>query len=153
MFFGVPPTPARCAAGFVSACASNPEAHFDESPKPCPTCYQSRPRNTSHSTRRREAGRSRAGALLRAVVDEKLRDSEVPAALAFGAGRTEEIECMRITSSGRVRVGAATPSCALPFAGLASVARQGKPSFYFVYWGGSLAARVRRGWRRGARLQ
>ena len=82
--------------------------------------------------RRHEAGRFGASALVHAVVDEKPRVSEVSAALSFGAGRNGETERMRITSSGRVRIGAAKPGCALPFASLSSVARQGKPSFRFV---------------------
>ncbi|MFN7180650.1 DUF2793 domain-containing protein [Hyphomonas sp.] len=67
-------------------------------------------------------------ALMHAVVDDTVSGSEVPAALAFGAGRTSAVERMRITSAGRVGIGTSAPSCALHVAGPARVASVDKAS-------------------------
>jgi hypothetical protein len=70
-------------------------------------------------------------ALISAVVDDTVSGAEVPASLAFGAGRSSALERMRITSAGRVGIGTSSPSCALQVAGpvrVGSVAKASLPS-------------------------
>ena len=69
--------------------------------------------------------------LVYAVVDDTVGGLEVPGALVFAAGRTSAAERLRVTSAGRVGIGAARPSCALHVNGpvrLASLAKASLPT-------------------------